>query len=179
MYKDKIFTPMKQINKSTLLINIFLCALSAFTIAYTMLILGWKPCPMCLIQQACVLTILFISILTLATGKTYNLNVLLRVIILIVICTGIYVAGEQTYLQYFASTPPPSIDTSSCNAVENTFVINTTKAIVGSVESCSEITETISGMSMAVYSLFFFIFLLLVNIKGFFSIISKGKQSTC
>jgi hypothetical protein len=32
---------------------------------------------------------------------------------------------------------------------------------------------------MAVYSLFFFIFLLLVNIKGFFSIISKGKQGTC
>jgi disulfide bond formation protein DsbB len=179
MYKYKIFIPMKQINKSTLLINVGLCTTSIFTIIYTMLILGWKPCPMCLIQQACVLAILLISILTLATGKTYNLNVLLRVIILIVICGGVYVAGEQTYLQYFAPTIPPAIDTSSCNAVENTFVINATKAIVGSVKSCSEITEPISGISMAVYSQFFFIFLLLVNIKGFFSIISKGKQSIC
>ena len=170
---------MKQMNKSTLLINVVLCAISIFTITYTMLVLGWKPCPMCLIQQACVLAILLISILTLAMGKTHSLNVLLRVIILIVICTGVYVAGEQTYLQYFASIPPPAIDTSSCNAVENTFVINATKAIVGSVKSCSDITETISGISMALYSLFFFIFLLLVNIKGFFSIISKGKQCTC
>jgi disulfide bond formation protein DsbB len=179
MYKYKIFIPMKQINKSTLLINVFLCTISALTIIYTMLILGWKPCPMCLIQQACVLAILFISILTLATGKTYFLNVLLRIIILIVICAGIYVAGEQTYLQYFATIPTPAIDIPSCDAVSNTFIINTTKSIVGSVESCTEIAETISGFSMAVYSLLFFIFLLLVNIKGFFSIISKGKKSTC
>ena len=170
---------MKQINKSTLIINVFLCVISVFAIIYTILALGWKPCPMCLIQQACVLAILLISILALSTGKIYYVNILLRVVILIVICTGIYVAGEQTYLQYFASAPPPTIDTSSCDAVKNTFVINATTAIVGSVKSCSEITETISGISMAVYSLFFFIFLLLVNIKGFFSIISKGKQGTC
>lgn len=168
---------MKQRNKSTLILNILLCTVSVVIIIYTVLVAGLKPCPMCLIQQACVILVLIISLVMLFIGRFTTINFILRIILIIVVCTGMYVAGDQTYLQYFATVP--AIDSSTCSAVSNPFIINTTKALVGSVESCSEMNETISGLSMAVYSLLFFMLLLVINLAGIISIISKGSRDKC
>jgi disulfide bond formation protein DsbB len=103
--------------------------------------------------------------------KTFSLFI--RVIIIAIIVLGLYIAADQVYLQYFANITPPTTNIASCGGIDNPFLLSVTKSVTGSVESCSEISEQISGYSLAVYSLIFFICLLVINCIGFFIKIFK------
>ena len=84
-----------------------------------------------------------------------------------------YVAADQVHLQYFS--PTQIVDAPTCSEVVNPFLIQATKTITGTVKSCSELNETIAGLSLAVYSLVFFILLLAINTISFFIQLLKRK----
>ncbi|MED7788178.1 disulfide bond formation protein B [Francisella sp. 19X1-34] len=165
---------MKNLDNYIFPINTIICILTLCAVVFTMTDLGWKPCPMCLLQQLSVLCILVVSILGIIKKSPKIFSLIIRAIIILVVILGLYIAADQVYLQYFANTPPPTTtNIASCGGIDNPFLLSVTKSVTGSVESCSEISEQISGYSLAVYSLIFFICLLVINCIGFFIKIFK------
>ncbi|AIT09441.1 dihydrofolate synthase [Candidatus Francisella endociliophora] len=141
--------------------NALVCLTGIFLVAYTMTILGWKPCPMCLLQQLCVLCIFILSILGWIKKSSKNFSIIVNIVIIAIIILGIYVAADQVYIQYFQTVTTTAPGT--CGGIDNPFLLDATKSITGTVESCTDITEKISGVSLAVYSLIFFISMLIIN----------------
>lgn len=154
--------------------NTLACAVAIIIIAFTIIALGWKPCPMCLLQQLSVLVIFTISLFAWLKNHSKNLEIIIRAIIIIAIIFGLYVAASQSYIQHFHSTL--TVDKSSCGAVTNPFLVEATKTITGSVESCVNVNEQISGISLAIYSFIFFMCLLIINIVSFFINLFKRSK---
>ncbi|AJC48235.1 disulfide bond formation protein B [Allofrancisella guangzhouensis] len=157
--------------------NILLCAVAIIIIAFSVFVLNWKPCPMCLLQQCSVAAIAVFSTLGWIKRKLPIFSLVIRIIIFIVIIIGLYLAADQTYIQYFA-TNIPSYD-SSCSELSNNFIIQATKVFTGTIESCSDTSKEISGISLAVYSLMFFTSLLIINTISFFIILFKKVENKC
>jgi len=166
---------MKKINNLIFPFNALICAISIAIITFTIIVLDWKPCPMCLLQQLSVLIILTVSLLGWIKSDLRSLNILIRIVLLAAITFGAYIAAEQTYIQYFETLT--STGTSSCGAVTNPFLIKATKTITGSVESCTDITEEISGISLAIYSLIFFVSMFVINAISFFIHLFKKSKN--
>jgi disulfide bond formation protein DsbB len=164
---------MKKINKLIFSFNVIVCALSIAVIAFTIIVLGWKPCPMCLLQQLCVLIIFTVSLLGWIKSDLKSLNIAIRILVMWSIIFGACIAANQTYIQYFQTIS--TIDNSSCSAVINPFLIEATKTIVGTIQNCSDIKEKISGISLTTYSFVFFICLFVINTISFFVNLSKKK----
>ena len=165
---------MKNFNNLIFPFNTIICAVSIAAIIFTVTILAWKPCVMCLLQQLSVLIIFTVSLLGWIKSNPVSLNNLIRTVIIIAIIFGAYVAADQTYIQYFQTIP--TVDSSSCGAITDPFLIQATKSITGSVESCTDITEEISGISLAIYSFVFFICLLVINTVSFFIHLFKKSK---
>lgn len=162
---------MKTFNELIFPFNTIICALAVPAIIFIVFVLKWLPCPMCLLQQACIFGVLILSFFCWIFKRYKPIINITHLIIILVICFGIYVAADQVHLQYFTATP--STDTPSCSNVVNPFIVQTTQAITGTFKSCSELNETVAGFSLAVYSLIFFIFMLIVNVLGLITRIFK------
>ena len=57
---------MKKLGIYILIFNTLVCFIALGIVIYTVSILDWKPCPLCLIQQLCVFCIMVLSLLALA-----------------------------------------------------------------------------------------------------------------
>ncbi len=170
---------MKKLNNIIFPFNTIACAIVIPAIIFIVFVLKWLPCPICLLQQLCIFTSLVLSIFC-SMGRTPQpLRNITHIVIIIIIIFGAYVAADQVYLQYFSSPAPTSarLDGPTCSEVTNPFLLKTTKAITGTIKSCNEINvdDTISGLSLAVYSLAFFIFLLALNTVTLFINLFKRK----
>jgi len=142
--------------------NALMCLLALSFALYTVVVLGWKPCPMCLMQQLCVLLIFLLGIFGWFKKNSFKIFTGLLVFTVIISIVGMYVAADQVYIQYFPQ--PASISSSnSCGGIDSPFLLDATKSITGSIESCKDIKEKISGVSLAVYSLTFFISIFVLN----------------
>ena len=168
---------MKKFNNLTFPFNTIVCGLAIPAIIFIAFVLKWLPCPMCLMQQFCIFVIMLLSLFCWIKKTPKYLIIVAQVLIIITILSGDYVAADQVHLQYFSTPVPTPLDSTTCSEVTNPFLLQTTKAITGTIKSCSEINvnETISGLSLAVYSLGFFIFLLALNIIAFFINLFKRK----
>ncbi|AHB98934.1 disulfide bond formation protein B [Francisella orientalis] len=162
---------MRFIFRHIFLFNTVICFIALAAVVFTIIGLGWKPCPMCLIQQLCVLCTMIFSILGLIKNSSKGFSTIVQTAIILIIIIGCYIAADQAYLQYFSSTI--SDDPTSCGAISNPFLIDATKSLTGTVSSCTSIAEEISGVSLAVYSLIFLICLLVINCVSLFVRIFK------
>ncbi|NDT54718.1 disulfide bond formation protein B, partial [Francisella tularensis subsp. holarctica] len=142
---------MKKLSNCIFIFNTLACFVALGVVIFTISVLDWKPCPMCLLQQLCVLSIMLLSLLVLATKKFKSFSTLLQLITIIVIATGAYIAADQVYLQYFLTDT--SNNNAACGAINNKFLLDATKSITGTINSCTDISEKISGVSLTVYSL--------------------------
>ncbi|AJI63112.1 disulfide bond formation protein B [Francisella tularensis] len=156
---------MKKLSNCIFIFNTLACFVALGVVIFTISVLDWKPCPMCLLQQLCVLSIMLLSLLVLATKKFKSFSTLLQLITIIVIATGAYIAADQVYLQYFLTDT--SNNNAACGAINNKFLLDATKSITGTINSCTDISEKISGVSLTVYSFIFFISLLIINCINF------------
>lgn len=165
---------MKKLASLILPINILVCVGAIAVIIFTIAFLGWKPCPMCLLQQFCVIIILFLSILGVIKKSPSSFHIVVKTFVILAILYGIYIAGDQVYIQYFQAVPIHGT-IASCD-ISSPFLIQATKSITGSVQSCTSISEEVKGVSLAIYSLVFFIFMLLINTSALFVNILKKKS---
>lgn len=154
--------------------NALLCFVALCVVAYTVFVLNWKPCPMCLLQQLCVFCIMLISLIGWLKNKPKSFALSIELITIIIIIFGAYVAADQTYIQYFSSAQVSTSGT--CGGMSTPLLIDVTKSITGTVENCADTYEKISGLSLAVYSLIFFIFLLVINCVCFLAKVFNFKK---
>ncbi|AEI35539.1 Periplasmic thiol:disulfide oxidoreductase DsbB, required for DsbA reoxidation [Francisella salina] len=162
---------MRFIFRNIFLFNTFVCLIALAVVMITIFGLNWKPCPMCLIQQLCVICIMIFSILGLIKNSSKGFSSIVLIVIVLITIVGCYIAADQAYLQYFSSTI--SNDPTDCGVISNPLLIDATKSLTGTVSSCTSISEEISGVSLAVYSLIFFICLLGINCISLFIRIFK------
>ena len=92
---------MKSVDSYIFPINTIVCSLTLCAVIFTRAILGWKPCPMCLLQQLSVLCILVLSILGRIKKSPKAFSLAIQIITLIIILIAMYVAGDQIYLRFF------------------------------------------------------------------------------
>ena len=163
-------------NSSMFALNLTVCFIVLVIAFYFVFYLDWVPCPMCLIQQFCFVGVFVISLFAWLTRKSLPsaFSNLLKIITIVIIIVGVYVAANQVYLQYFE----PSSVAKSCDAA-GAFAINAAKLLTGTVHSCSDTSEKIYGFSLASYSLVIFVFLLVINALCFLQLIVKGKCQKC
>jgi disulfide bond formation protein DsbB len=164
---------MKKIAGLILPINILICICAIAMIVFMIVFLDFKPCPMCLLQQLCVIIILFFSILGVIKKSPSSFSTVVKIFVILAILYGVYVAADQVYIQYFQVIPVQGTIT-SCD-ISSPFLIQATKSITGSVQSCTSISEEVKGVSLAIYSLVFFIFMLFINVSALFVNILKKK----
>lgn len=173
------FIIMKKFNNFVFPFNTIFCGLAIPAIIFIVFVLKWLPCPMCLLQQFFIFVIMLLSLFCWIKKTPQYLIILTQMLMIITILSGVYVAADQVHLQYFSTVAPATtpLDNTTCLEVTSPFLIKTTQEITGTVKSCSEINvnETISGLSLAVYSLGFFIFLLALNLIAFFINLFKRK----
>ena len=157
---------VNKILKFDFAINTTLCLIVVATVSILLLVSEWIPCPLCLLQQFCVVIILTLSLTGIFIKKPkYVAKILLAITVLIsLIGTGL--AAKQIHLQYYPTTQTTvsANKMSGCDAITNTLLIDMTKSIAGSIQSCSSTEEKISGVTLACYSFAFFIFTSLINI---------------
>ena len=156
---------MKKLGIYILIFNTLVCFIALGIVIYTISILDWKPCPLCLIQQLCVFCIMVLSLLALAIKNFKRFSTIIQLVTIIVIVLGAYIAANQAYMQYFLTNI--SSNNIVCGAVSNKFLLDATKSITGTINSCTDISEQISNVSLAVYSFIFFISLLVINCVNF------------
>ncbi|AEE26975.1 disulfide bond formation protein B [Francisella hispaniensis] len=157
---------MKKLGNYIFIFNTLACFVALIVVIFTIIVLDWKPCPMCLLQQLCVLCIMLVSLSVLAVKKFKSFSTLLQFITIIVIAIGAYIAADQAYLQYFV-TDTGVDNAATCGAINNKFLLDATRSITGTINSCTDISEKISGISLAIYSFIFFISLLIINCINF------------
>jgi len=131
-----------------------------------LLITEWIPCPLCLLQQFCVVAILILALFAALIKKPKFIAKIFTTIIVIVSLLGLGTATKQIHLQYYSasSTTVVANKMAGCDAISNHLLLDMTKSMTGSIQSCSSTEEQISGITLACYSLVFFIFMSLINI---------------
>ena len=164
---------IKKIFKNTFINNSLLCFIAFLVLLYSIFIENHKPCPLCISQQISLLSVFIFSVVAIFFAKSKNKQSFFYIIILVAVSFGIYYSANQVYLQYF--TGPTSTISNTCNFDLNPIILDVTKSITGAIESCSEITEQIAGLSLACYSLILFIFLFIYN-SIFLIIININKS---
>lgn len=162
---------IKKISSFIFPLNTLLCCCAIVGMLFTVFALDWIPCPMCLVQQGCIIGILLLSIIG-WTQKNHKISssVILSFTILLVLVGG-FIAADQTYIQYFpgaavttTTTPTGNV---SCGVVTSSLLIDAAQTITGTVKNCAEISDTVYGVSLAIYSFIFFVFLFLINSVSF------------
>ncbi|MFC4893013.1 disulfide bond formation protein B [Pseudofrancisella aestuarii] len=154
------------------LTNVIICTFVELIVICLALTLNLTPCPLCILQQLCLIGILALSIVGLFKFKKYWFITLTIVLILSIL--GIYFSGAQVYLQYFS----PSKNIAACDTVTNSFIIDAVTSVSGSTSSCSATLEEIPGLSLASYSLIVFILISCLNIVSFLrKIFNNSKES--
>ena len=164
---------MKRIFNYPFFINTLISTAVIIGIVFILFVEKWDPCPMCIIQQLCVITIFsssFFGLLKTKKGKLLSLTLIC--IILLASVIGIYVSTSQIWLQYFTN---PAVSSDSCTSFSPTFE-SITESLTGGVQSCSSTEETIMGMTLAVYSAMTFSLLILLNIIFFVKETFRKKQ---
>ena len=157
---------LKKIFSSYFAPNLIISTLGIVFIIFSLLILKLKPCPLCLMQQFCLVGIFLISVIGLLFAKKKIFIKSLITLSILISILGIGIAGKQVHLQYFPATVITKAveNTNGCDAVSNQFVLDLSKSLTGSVESCSNKDEEVSGITLAGYSFIFFSFISLLNI---------------
>ena len=167
---------MKKLGNYIFIFNALACFVALIVVIFTISVLDWKPCPMCLLQQLCVFCIMILSSSALAIKNFKSFSTLIQITTIIVITIGAYIAAYQTYMQYFLTDT--STNNAGCEAINNKFLLDATRSITGTINSCTDISEKISGVSLAIYSFIFFISLLIINCVNFLGSVHK-KTKLC
>ncbi|APC92299.1 MULTISPECIES: disulfide bond formation protein B [Francisella] len=156
---------MKKLGNYIFILNTLVCLVALGIVFFTITVLDWKPCPMCLLQQLCVFCIMILSLSALAIKNFNSFSTVIQLATIILIVLGAYIAADQAYMQYFLTDT--TNNNASCEAISNAFLLDATKSITGTINSCTDISEKISGISLAVYSFIFFVSLLIINCIDF------------
>ena len=131
--------------------------------AYSIKVLGLEACPLCVTQQFlyCLIGIIaFLAFLQNSSAKVYRLY---AVSILLFSAVGAWIAGRQVFLQSLPDDKVPM-----CGPpLEYILAVFPFGELVNSFfmgdGNCAEIPWTLLGVSMAVWSLIFFIIFILLS----------------
>ena len=147
---------MKRLNQKQYHLFAFITA-GLLTIGsfYFQYIVGLAPCALCIIQRGLMIALLVLFFRGIFTQISQQR--LLNIIIFITAILGVFVAGRQTYLQYWAPA-----DVISCGP-SLSFVWNylswteSLMYLFNGAGSCSEVQWQLMGISMPAWVLLFFL----------------------
>ncbi len=151
---------LRQINFVCFLICSML-SIFAFCVQY---IFNVQPCLLCIIQRILFITMAIVFLIaTLHNPKRRGLQVY-GWITLLVGLLGIVVAGHQVLLQMSPSETPQVCVPGFSYILSNLSIGDAIKVVLRGTPDCSKIGLTFFGFSMAVWSLFFYIILVIVSV---------------
>jgi protein dithiol:quinone oxidoreductase len=151
--------PTRQFN-----LAIFLSVCSILLIAlYSVLAMGFEPCPLCITQQFFFLLVGLLSVIAFIHNPNVRGTRLYAVFIGVAAVAGASVAARQLWLQSLSEDLVPACGP-SLEYVLNVFPFNDLlKALFMGDGNCAEIHWTLMGLSMAGWAFFWFSIFLLTS----------------
>jgi len=132
------------------------CALLA-TAAYLQLALGIEPCPLCIIQRIIFIALTFMFLLAAIYVRPTLGNRIYHFLIFLVAGGGGAVAGRQVWLQHLPSHQVPACGPSLNYMIDKLPLSQTLQLLIYGSGECSEVHWRFLSLSIAEWSLIFFI----------------------
>lgn len=146
---------------------------SGFFIEYYFLL---PPCPLCTLQRICYGLIGLFAFLGFLSKPNNFFTYLQFILIEFFTLIGLIISGWQVWIQYFAKLEPGYSCVGNLSDLFSSYSFTDFFSIIFSNNSdCSDISFTIFGFSIAVWSLFIFFSLTFVNLAVVFC---KKKAET-
>lgn len=155
----KLFT-IRQIN----LFSFFVCSSLLIIAAYLQYDIDLKPCPLCVIQRAAIITLGLLFLMGGLLPLKQRSHQILQIIILAIASLGALVAGKHVWIEHL---PPNQI--ADCGAsLKTLFSVLPFKEALQNVFAgtghCAEVTWRLLGFSIPSWTLLFFITFALVSL---------------
>ena len=129
---------------------------------YLQYIKGFEPCPLCLMQRLCIITILILSIVGLCLHKSTRHKQL----VIALFCfglAGLYFAGRQMQLFSLTADHIPACLPGLAVLIHYFPWHELVRALFWGSGDCTEITWRFLGVSLPTWSAFYFSFMLIAN----------------
>lgn len=154
------------INRTYRLGQSFLCCVSTFAFCmslYFQYVKDLQPCPLCLMQRACVLLLIVTSLIAVFFGNKEK-RFIFSLQCILVLC-GIYFAARQLWLQSL-----PASEVASCLPGLDILVRyfpwqDILHALLFGAADCGEVTWRWWGISMANWAMMYFLFAGVISIS--------------
>lgn len=132
-----------------------------FSSLYFQYVLGYEPCPLCLMQRICVFLLMAIMGLSLATVRKAHFVSLLQII---VACAGLFFSLRHLWLQSLPAGSAPAC-MPGLNVLIHYFPWqDVAKALFWGAGDCAEKTWSMWSISMPGWSALYFLFMVIAGI---------------
>lgn len=128
---------------------------------YSQYILGLQPCPLCLMQRACVFILLVLMSLSLRTLKRARALTLIECFIA---CAGLFFALRQLWLQSLPEGSAPACMPGLDILIRYFPMKDVLHALLWGSGDCAESVWSFLGLSMAGWSACYFAFMVLSSL---------------
>ena len=148
-----------------LLVSLSLLAVAYF---YFQKELGLFPCPLCMLQRACLVGVAFFALLGILKRPGIKLHRFYAFIITVFSATGIFIAGRQVWLQSLPKDQVPQCGFDPLYRLENDASYGVLDMIATSLKGsgdCAEIDWSLFGLSMAGWMLIIFSIMTLAGLR--------------
>lgn len=152
----------KQIQTGNIIVT--LCALSASF--YFQYVLGLTPCPLCLMQRACLFLLLLVMGLSFRTVKRAHYMSLMQIIFA---AAGLFFAGRQLWLQSLPASDMPAC-MPGLDVLIHYFPWKTiARTLFLGTGDCAEVSWSLWGISMPGWCALYFSWMLSAGVYLFWS----------
>lgn len=155
-------------------ILVWISALVLFFSFYSQYALGLQPCPLCLMQRACIFIMLGLMGLTLGTLKRAHILSLLQCFFA---GAGLFFALRQLWLQSLPLGAAPACMPGLDILIHYFPWQDIVRTLLWGSGDCAEIKWSFWGLSMAEWSACYFVFMVLSTFYLYWRTRSPGKDS--
>lgn len=167
----------KIINTRLFYFSIFLVctALLGFGL-YLEHVVGLDPCPLCVFQRIAYITIGIIALLAAIHGPGYIAIRFYSGLITIAALTGGGIAARQVWLQHLPADQVPECGPGLDYMLDAFPFAEAMKMVLSGSGECAEVHWRFLGMSIAEWSLIWFVIFIIVALVSIFSVKKTGKN---
>jgi len=144
-------------------------ALLAVAYFYFQLQLNLAPCPLCLLQRACLVGVMLVCLLGLIINPKAIGSKILAVFTLLFSALGAGIAGRQVWLQHLPADQVPECGPDLAFMLDSFPLFEVLQTVFAGSGECAEVQWTLLNFSMPEWTLLIFFIMVLISLRLLFA----------